>query len=119
MKLKLKIFSITLLVQLFIAPITYANSYLDMITKEPQNQVIKQANPNSIYQPKPYKYLWYDNRIETKSPIVTSPYPKYLAWKKAKQNQHKYYSYKNALQNTIYTLETIAFGAFVYEIFND
>lgn len=115
----LKIFSITLLVQLLIAPFAFANSYLDMITKEPENLVHERANENSIYTPKTTPNLWYDSRIETKSPVVTSPYPKYLAWQKAKANEHNYYNYKETVQNAIYTLEAIAFGALVYEMFDD
>lgn len=74
-----------------------ANSYLEMITKEPEN--LRSSPVSDSYfdglnvktnslQAK--SALWYDSRITTPSPVVFSSYPKYLAWQRAEARKNNY-----------------------------
>lgn len=100
-------------------PLAYANTYLEMITKEPEGHISTNHVhiPHYVQNAKPA--TWYDNRVSIKSPVVTSPYPKYLAWQQSKANEHLHYNYKETVQNTIYTLEAIALGTFIYEMLDN
>ena len=50
--------------------------------------------------------LWYDYRITTASPVVFSPYSKYLAWQKAKARENEIeFDEHEFIQNLIYTTE--------------
>jgi hypothetical protein len=110
---------ITLGVTSLLTPLAHANSYLELITTKPHGhistnhihipQYVKRAKPNT----------WYDSRVSIKSPVVTSSYPKYLAWQQSKSNEHFHYNYKETIQNTIYTLEAIALGTFIYEMLDN
>lgn len=99
-----------------------ANSYLKMITQEPdgyssgivEESVFNGIEENSSSHPE----LWYDSRITTASPVVFSSYPKYLAWQryKAHENETEFDSHE-FIQNLIYTTEggLAAFG--LYQIY--
>lgn len=102
-----------------LAPLAYANSYLDMITKAPKDYISTQTKyiPTTSNHTKPN--TWYDSKISTKSPIVTSPYPKYLAWRQSKAIEDRYYNYKEDIQEAIYILETIALCSFIHKILDN
>jgi len=106
----------------FGAPEARANSYLEMITTAP-SEYNSESEKNSFFD-EPTDVaderppLWYDARITTASPVVFSPYPKYLAWQraKAKENEMEFDPHE-FIQNLIYTTEggLAAYG--LYQIY--
>ena len=99
--------------------LTYANSYLEMITTAPaQESAVETASETSSQtsQEKPLDW-WYDSRIVTSSPVVVSSYPKYYAWARSKANENKYDRTHEQLQNMIYVIEGGLVGWGLYEIY--
>lgn len=101
-----------------------ANSYLDMITQKPEGyeEVEKSSELEENISAKPansLNNLWYDSRIVTKAPVVTSPYPKYYAWARAKANENDTSDadLKEGIQNLIWTIEGGAAAFGIYEIY--
>ena len=116
MKVKLKIFSTFFGVSLMLTPLAHANSYLKMITTKPEGYV--SLNEKVVaYDKKPY--VWYDSKVSTKSPVVVSECPKYLAYKQAKQNNFYYFNLRETLQDMIYFMEAMALGRFLYKIYEN
>ena len=114
------VIGIVVVLSLFKLHPAYANSYLEMITKAPEEQGENEAmevieeNETSV-QRKPD--LWYDSRITTASPVVVSPYPKYYAWARAKANEYQFDRTQEQLQNLIYIIEGGLVGWGLYEIY--
>jgi hypothetical protein len=99
-----------------------ANSYLEMITQPPadySSSVTEESVFDDVDQSdSSHPPLWYDYRITTASPVVFSPYPKYLAWQRAKARENKIeFDEHEFIQNLIYTTEggLAAFG--LYQIY--
>lgn len=87
-----------------------ANSYLEMITQPPadySSSVTEESVFDDVDQSdSSHPPLWYDYRITTASPVVFSPYPKYLAWQKAKARENEIeFDEHEFIQNLIYTTE--------------
>lgn len=87
-----------------------ANSYLEMITREPSGYSSSASGEsvfNGINEASPSRpELWYDSRVTTASPVVFSPYPKYVAWQKAKARERELqFDSHEFIQNLIYTTE--------------
>lgn len=96
-----------------------ANSYLEMITQPPadySSSVTEESVFDDVVQSdSSHSPLWYDYRITTASPVVFSPYPKYLAWQKAKARENEIeFDEHEFIQNLIYTTEggLAAFGLY-------
>ncbi|MCM1324221.1 MAG: hypothetical protein NC218_08660 [Acetobacter sp.] len=89
-----------------------ANSYLEMITTPPEAYVVE----NAVVQEVKTAPLWYDYRIETSSPVVTSSLPKYLAWQRAKAYENDFNYTHNDVQNMIYFLSGAAMARLAYDI---
>ncbi len=88
-----------------------ANSYLEMITAPPEGYEPQIALPQTVG----HAPLWYDSRIQTSSPVVTSSLPKYLAWKRAKENEANFRYVRDDMQKMIYFFS----GAFVARVAYD
>lgn len=116
MKVKLKIFSTFFGVSLMLAPLAHANSYLRMLTTKPEGYISLNEKV-VIYDKRPY--AWYDNGVSTKSSVVVSEYPKYLAYKQAEQNNFYYFNLRETLQDMIYFMEAMALGRFLYKIYDN
>ena len=113
----MKKFSFIFLLVFFYSLPIFANSYIDMITKKPEGYV-EDNNKNNEYRRENVKpETWYDNRIAIKSPVVASKYPSYLAWARAKEQEGRHYNLRDELQRAIYTIEGIALGYGVYELY--
>ena len=112
---RVNIFSALIGGSLVLSPVAYANSYLDMLTTPPQghisdlrNNVIKQNNNSGCY----------DDRDTVKFVITGEQYNKYMAYKNAERNNFYSFSLRDTLQDTIYFLETLAMGKFIYELYD-
>ena len=112
----MKKFSFVFFLVFFYSLQIFANSYIDMITKKPEGYV--ENYKNEEYRRENVKpETWYDNRIAIKSPVVVSKYPSYLAWARAKEQEGRHYDLKDEIQRAIYTMEGIALGYGVYELY--
>lgn len=89
-----------------------ANSYLEMITTPPDGYVAEVANAQSVKAAP----LWYDDRIQTSSPVVTSSLPKYLAWQRAKADEDNFNYVRDDMQNAVYFLSGAAMARLAYDI---
>lgn len=96
-----------------------ANSYLEMLTTEPENQTDNSLDyrDRPIEENVPNTNWWYDSRIVTRSPVVVSPYPKYYAWARAQADGNQFDHTHEYIQNTIYVIEGGLLGWGLYEIF--
>ena len=102
-----------------------ADSYMDLITTPPEgweeesSRVQPSVGVSSYQVRQPIQSdLWYDSRIKTKSPVVMSSYPKYLAWVRA-QTESNYYDYTHDyMQNLIYATEAGLLGWGIYELYH-
>ncbi len=89
-----------------------ANSYLKMITTPPEGYVEETLSvPVAERAP-----LWYDDRIQTVSPVVVSPLPKYLAWQRAQAYDNDFSIARDELQNAIYFISGAALARLAYDI---
>ncbi len=116
MKQNQKLFYIIIGVSILLSPYAKANSYLDMLTTPPPGY---NKTEEIMVKNNQKPFSWYDNRIQTSSPIVTSDYSKYLAYQRSLNNRDYYFSLRDSLQDTIYILETLALGKFVYNLYNN
>lgn len=89
-----------------------ANSYLDMITTPPEGYVETEPEVSAAE----HSPLWYDGRVQTVSPVVTSPLPKYLAWQRAKAFEDSCAYVRDDVQNAIYFLSGAAVARLAYDI---
>lgn len=99
-----------------------ANSYLDMITSKPVGQTEEElpsapAVDEVLETPLSSVVIKNTPTMRTTSPVVTSPYPKYQAWLKAKARENRYDNTHEQIQNMIYTLEGGLLGLGIYEIY--
>ena len=99
-------------VQIFFAPLCFANSYLTMITTPPENY--EPYTPT--YHPIPKKNLYYNSNIRTSSPVVEDPTYKIQAWARSEANPYSPLTIKEDVQNFIFAVETIALGGLIYLI---
>ena len=107
----MKLFHVTLL--LAICGITHtasANSYLEMITTPPIEQTAKDSYFDGLDtiadSPQNVPLLWYDRNITTHGPVVFSDYPKYMAWKQAKEREnYLQFDSHEFIQDLIYNVE--------------
>lgn len=89
-----------------------ANSYLTMITTPPEGYV-----PEEYHVQKAERLpLWYDDRIVTSAPVVASPLPKYLAWKRAKANEAHFRYVRDDMQNAINFVGGVVTARLAYDI---
>ena len=112
---RVKIFSAFWGVSLMLIPLAHANSYLNMLTTPPKgytsdfrNNVIKKNNYSDCY----------DDKCVVKFVITGEQYNKYMAYKNAERNNFYSFSLRDTLQDTIYFLETLAMGKFIYELYD-
>lgn len=89
-----------------------ANSYLEMITTPPEGYMAE-VSQHSVAERAP---LWYDSRIQTSSPVVTSELPKYLAWQQAKAYENNFSYVRDDMQNAVYFLSGAALARLAYDI---
>ena len=108
----MKIVTFFCILTLAFANTAMANSYLEMITTPPEGYV-ENAPVVTITERSP---LWYDDRIQTTSPVVTSPLPKYLAWQRAKAYEDNFNYVHDDVQNVIYFLSGAAVARLAYDI---
>lgn len=104
----------------FVSLTAQANSYVEMITKAPEGYVSESGVADcalcagrAVQKP----FTWYDSRIKTKSPVVTSPYPKYAAWVRSMENENLVENTREELQHLIYMVEGGLLGLGLYEIY--
>lgn len=91
-----------------------ANSYVEMITTPPPEAELSQ--PVSFEAPvRPF--VWYDSRIKTSSPVVTSSYPKYAAWVRSMENENFIDNTRDELQHLVYMVEGGLLGLGLYEVY--
>lgn len=100
----------------------YANSYLDMITQPPEEQISDENVPPqfiSLQISEEYTSPATTNN-QTTSPVVSpmQEQEKYQAWLKSRQNiKNMPILSKDDLQNFIYTFEAGLLGVGLYEIY--
>lgn len=99
-----------------------ANSYIEMITTPPPDQLEQRA---AVAVDPEKAGVWPQQTAErpnigstylpTVSPVVVPPYHKYAAWQKAQANGG-YYPYQDNVQNLIYFLGGVVAGRVAYDI---
>lgn len=99
-----------------------ANSYIEMITTPPPDQLEQRA---AVAVATEKAGVWPQQTAErpnigstylpTVSPVVVPPYHKYAAWQKAQANGG-YYPYQDNVQNLIYFLGGVVAGRVAYDI---
>ncbi|MBO5441576.1 MAG: hypothetical protein J6A09_03325 [Alphaproteobacteria bacterium] len=98
----------------FFVKTAFANSYVEMITTPPPEAELSQ--PVSVEVPV-QPFAWYDSRIKTSAPVVTSPYPKYTAWARSMENENFIDNTRDELQHLVYMVEGGLLGLGLYEIY--
>lgn len=99
-----------------------ANSYIEMITTPPPEQIEPQNDTAAVAE---RRGVWPQQTAErpnigstylpTVSPVVVPPYHKYAAWQHAQANAG-YYPYQENVQNLIYFLSGAVVGRVAYDI---
>lgn len=89
-----------------------ANSYMDMITTAPEGYQEQAETVHSVG----HIPLWYDYRIQTSAPVVTSSLPKYQAWLQSQRLENRMSYHRDDMQDMIYFLSGAAVARFAYDI---
>lgn len=99
-----------------VSPAT-ANSYVEMITTPPaEDTSTKHVVPVPTTAPA-QPLTWYDSRIKTTAPVVTSPYPKYAAWARSQANENLFDKTQDELQHLVYMVEGGLLSLGLYELY--
>ncbi len=108
----MKLWRIVLAAAVLVTNPAAANSYLKMITTPPEGYEAVRAE--KLYPPT--APLWYDSRIQSTAPVVTSPLPKYLAWKQAKAYEDSFRYVRDETQDVINFLSGAVVARLAYDI---
>ncbi len=116
MKIHSKIYYILLGVSTLLPPKAIANTYLKILTTPPPNYI---PIEKQVYSPKNSPIILHNSQIQIISPNDSYHYAKYLAYQRSRNNNEYTINIKDTLQDTIYLLETLALGRFVYKLYNN
>ncbi len=92
----------------------FANSYIEMITAAPEGEMPEPMREAEIARRE--RSVLYAAPVPTAAPVVTSDYPKYVAWRNAQMQAADSSYFHEDVQNVIYFLSGAVIGRMAYDI---